>query len=140
MKKEKGKKNKVRFDYGQMRPVYTIIILENSYYQFLDYPDIWKHTGRVMFDSGIELDFLYNFIYVALDKFRELNENEEELFEIIRSVSIFCMDVERVLDMVSEALIEFDRGTEERMLEEAREEAKRLKKASLLAIRFEMDV
>lgn len=75
LRKQEAKADRRKFDYKEMRPVYSIILLEKSYYEFLKSQDQWKHVGKMQFDTGIQLNFLENVIYIALDKFRNLEEN-----------------------------------------------------------------
>ena len=142
--KQEGRK----FQYGDMRPVYTIILLEKSYYGFLRMNDKWKHTGEIRFDTGIKLNYLPHIIYITLDNFRNIEENidteqkrwvylfsadtperissaaamSEEFFGIIRDTAAFCRDVGEVFAMFSEALREMDKNMEELMYAEAMEE------------------
>ena len=142
--KQEGRK----FQYGDMRPVYTIILLEKSYYGFLRMNDKWKHTGEIRFDTGIKLNYLPHIIYITLDNFRNIGENidteqkrwvylfsadtperisraaamSEEFFGIIRDTAAFCRDVGEVFAMFSEALREMDKNMEELMYAEAMEE------------------
>lgn len=64
------------FNYTQLRPVYVIVLMENSSYEFKAYPDQYIHRSNFTFDTGLHLENLLNFIYVPLDIFREMSHNE----------------------------------------------------------------
>lgn len=142
------------FSYRMMRPVYSIIFLENSYYDFRCFPDCWRHNGNISFDTGLKVNFLENITYVLLDNFREIEQNidtEEkkwvyllsadtperianaaamsaEFFDIIYDIAIFATDIRRVMDMFSEALYMMDRNTEKLMLDETLDRIKEAEK------------
>ncbi len=131
------------FDYSEMRPVYTIIFIEKSYYDFIEYDHVWKHTGKITFDTGISLNYLENVTYIILDNFRNLEQNidtelkrwiyllsadtperilkaatlSDELFDVVSDVSQFCINIDEVMNMFSKALREMDRNTELLMLD-----------------------
>lgn len=141
------------FNYKEMKPVYTIIFIEKAYYDMLNYPDKWEHNGRICFDSGLNIRFLENIKYIVLDNFYKTTQNidtekekwvyllgadttekvmkaaafSEEFFQIISDVAMFTMDVERVMNMFSEALYMLDRNTEKLMYDEAINELEKLK-------------
>lgn len=142
------------FSYRMMRPVYSIIFLENSYYDFLRFPDCWRHNGSISFDTGLKVNFLENITYVLLDNFRKIEQNidtEEkkwiyllsadtqerianaaamsaEFFDIIYDIALFATDVRKVMDMFSEALYMMDRNTEKLMLDETLDRIKEAEK------------
>lgn len=70
-----------RFNYTLLRPVYVIVLMENSSYEFKAYPNRYIHRSNFTFDTGLHLDNLLNFIYVPLDIFREMSHNEFEELE-----------------------------------------------------------
>ena len=141
------------FRYKDMRPVYMIILLENSYYDFQRMKDCWRHDGKVCFNTGIQLNYLPFITYITLDNFRNIEHNidteqkkwvylfsadtpqqvssaaamSEEFFEIVRDVARFCMDVGEVFGMFSEALRIMDQNEEELMYAEAMEELSQTK-------------
>ena len=55
-----------------------------------DLPDIWEDRGKIVFDSGLEEEFLENIHYIELDKFRKNVQtitNEKECW-----LSLFSAD------------------------------------------------
>lgn len=143
--KAKSREENSIFTYESMQPVYSIIILEKSYKNMLDFGDVWEHTGKMTLDSGLEMNYLQNVKYILLDIYKKVDNNidtekkkwvyllsantpeevlkaaslSEEMFEIIVEVSQFVMDVGEVMNMFSEALYMLDRNTEKLMYDEA---------------------
>ena len=62
---------KDRFNYGMIRPVYTIVFMEKSTSDFMDYRDDYIHNFAQKSDTGLELNLLQNFIFIPLDIFRQ---------------------------------------------------------------------
>lgn len=57
-------------NYIDVRPVHTIILLENSPKAFLKYTD-FHHYFHQMSDTGLDLELLQYYHYICLDVFRE---------------------------------------------------------------------
>lgn len=68
---EEKNDTKNRFNYGMIRPVYTIVFMEKSTSAFMDYRDDYIHTFAQTSDTGLELNLLQNYIFVPLDIFRQ---------------------------------------------------------------------
>lgn len=134
-----------KFSYQDMRKVYTIVIFEKSPKSFSKIPDCYIHRGRIVFDSGLEMDFLQEYCLVALDVFRqnpysedrneqtawlsflttETLEDAERLMnkypwleEIYKEIAMLRQKPGEVLHMFSEALKIMDRNTVNYMIEE----------------------
>lgn len=138
-----------KFSYQDMRKVYTIVIFEKSPKSFSKIPDCYIHRGRIVFDSGVEMDFLQEYCLVALDVFRqnpysedrneqtawlsflttETLEDAERLMnkypwleEIYKEIAMLRQKPGEVLHMFSEALKIMDRNTVNYMIEEQQKE------------------
>ena len=138
-----------KFSYQDMRKVYTIVIFEKSPKSFAKIPDCYIHRGRIVFDSGLEMDFLQEYCLVALDVFRkkpysedrneqaawlsflttETLEDAERLMnkypwleEIYKEIAMLRQKPGEVLHMFSEALKIMDRNTVNYMIEEQQRE------------------
>ena len=72
---------KFLFNYTLLRPVYVIVLMENSPQEFKAYPDHYIHRSQFQFDTGLHLENLLNFIYVPLDIFKKISHNEFEELE-----------------------------------------------------------
>lgn len=138
-----------RFTYRHMRPVYVIVLMENSPKEFSAFPGDYMHRSIFQFDTGLELGNLMNLIYIPLDIFRNMPHNEigeleawlyflgsdepkdinriiekypyfEELYQ---EIVYFRYHPKELVGMYSEALEILDRNTVEFMLDDMKKEA-----------------
>lgn len=137
-----------RFNYDVMRPVYIIVLMEQSPKEFHQYADTYIHHSVFHMDSGMPFDNLLNFIYIPLDIFRKMPHNnltelEAWLYflssdnpgdvkriiekypffeELYKEIIEFRYRPEELIMMYSESLLIADRNTIRLMIDEAREE------------------
>jgi len=139
-----------KFSYNNVKNVYLIVIYENSPKEFKGYPMEYYHHGKQVFDTGLKLNMLQEYIMIPLDIFRKNmhNKNIETLLEawltfltsdeperIIELITGFpefkpmyetlyqmCQSVERLMNMFSEELRIMDRNTVKYMIEEQEQE------------------
>ena len=138
-----------RFTYRRMRPVYVIVLMENSPKESSAFPGDYMHRSIFQFDTGLELGNLMNLIYIPLDIFRNMPHNEigeleawlyflgsdepkdinriidkypffEELYQ---EIVYFRYHPKELVGMYSEALEILDRNTVEFMLDDMKKEA-----------------
>ena len=157
-----------RFNYDVMRPVYIIVLMEQSPKEFHQYADTYIHHSVFHMDSGIPFDNLLNFIYIPLDIFRKMPHNnltelEAWLYflssdnpgdvkriiekypffeELYKEIIEFRYRPEELIIMYSESLLIADRNTIRLMIDEAREErdvAIAEAKASVAAAKKELE-
>lgn len=154
-KRMKGLKNK-KFNYRDMKTVYTIVFFEKSTVEFHEAGSQYIHRARQVFDTGLKLDMLQDYILIPLDIYKEHKQNESietkldawlsflsddspgRIMEIIDEYPTFremygevytiCRNIEGVMDMFSEELLELDRNTVQYMIEEQQEQLDALKK------------
>ena len=147
-----------KFSYNDVKNVYLIVIYENSPKEFKKLPKDYYHYGKQVFNTGLELNMLQEFIMIPLDIFRRnmenksiethleawltflTNDNPERMIELITQYPEFkpmyetayqmCQNIERVMNMFSEELRILDRNTVKYMIEEQEQEIER-KKAEL---------
>ncbi len=138
------------FSYNNIKNVYLIVIYEKSPKEFKELPDIYYHHARQVFDSGLKLDLLQEFIMVPLDIFHKKMHNKaietpleawltflseddpERIVALItkypkfkamyETLYLMCKNTERVMGMFSEELRELDRNTVKYMIEEQQKE------------------
>lgn len=68
------------FSYRQLSKVYTIVIMEKSSGEFSRYSDYYIHRASQVFDTGISLNLLQEYIFISLDIFHNIvHEIKEEL-------------------------------------------------------------
>ena len=65
------------FSYKDIKPVYVIIFMEQSYSLFWEMQGQHIHRSRFIFDTGLEMNELIKFIFVPLDIFREKYHNKD---------------------------------------------------------------
>ena len=142
IRNQQGKK----FSYSQIKNVYSIIIYEQSPKVFKAYQNEYIHHSKQVFDTGLQLDLLQEFVMIPLDIFYSNMQNkpietEEEawlsflaydepdrIIELITKYPKFkpfyetlyqmCRNVEDVMGFFSEELRILDRNTVKYMIEE----------------------
>lgn len=152
-KRVKAKKKK--FTYRDMKKVYTIVLFEKSTEEFHKYQDFYVHHSRHVFDSGLKLETLQEYVLIALDIFKEVVHNKgikneldawltfiscdepERMTELMETYPQFkamyqdiydmCLNVEGVMEMFSKELRELDKNTVQYMIEEQEKELERRK-------------
>jgi len=139
------------FAYNQIKNVYLIAIFEKSPKEFKKFPDIFYHHAKQIFDSGLELDLLQEYIMIPLDIYHKRMDNKpietpmeawltflsddrpEKIIELITKYPEFkpmyetlyqmCVNVEKVMNMFfSEELRILDRNTVQYMIDEQQKE------------------
>lgn len=142
---EMGKK----FNYRNIKNVYTVVFFEQSPEEFHRFPEQWLHVFRQKSDTGLCLELLQEYYFVPLDIFRETMENKrisseleawlsflsydepERIEELITGYPKFkamygdifevCRNMEKVMDMYSKELQELDHNTVLYMIDEMQE-------------------
>lgn len=151
--KDRRKKN---FTYRDLKKVYTIVLFERSTREFHKLPEVYVHRAKQVFDTGLEMELLQEYVLVSLDIFQRFmhnkpiesqldawlmflsTENPERIAEIIEKYPRFqemyedvyqlCRNVEGIMELFSKELLEMDRNTVQYMIEELEEELKEEKK------------
>ena len=94
-KRVRGKR-KEKFAYRDIKPVYTIVLFEQSPSEFCRYPDTYLHYFEQESNTGIEIDLLQKYIFISLDIFREINHNKDGTVKINNRLeawlAFMCMD------------------------------------------------
>ena len=140
-----------KFAYNQIKNVFLIVIFEDSPKEFKKFPDIFYHHAKQIFDTGLEIDMLQEYIMIPLDIYRKGMDNKsietpleawltflsddrpERIIELITKYPEFkpmyetlyqmCMNIERVMNMFfSEELRIMDRNTVQYMIDEQQKE------------------
>lgn len=146
-KRVKGEKGKL-FSYKDIKKVYTIVLFEKSTPEFHQFQYIYLHRIKPQSDTGIQIELLQEYVFIALDIFRKKLDNEgnnitNELeawlaflsiddpdvilklieaypqFEpLYREVYEMCLNLERMMEMFSKELAELDKNTVQYMIDE----------------------
>ena len=138
------------FSYRCISKVYLIVLYENSPVELKQCPDHWIHRSKTIFDTGLSMDLLQDYIFISLDIFRSKMHNKkvttlleawmtffstDDLKEIIKLITDFpqfkpmyqtlyqmCRNVENIMGFFSEELREMDRNTVRYMIDELQKE------------------
>ena len=146
-KRVKGVKKK-KFRYSDIKKVYTIVFFEKSTKEFQQYPDVWIHRSRQQSDTGIKIELLQEYVFIALDIFSKnlhngsvningkleawllflsigepewilnLVEVHPEFEALYQEVYTVCRNTEVMMGLFSEELLEMDKNTVEYMIDE----------------------
>ena len=132
------------FSYRSIKPVYVIVLMDESPGIFHGYPGNYIHRSEFSFDTGLKMKPLQNFIYISLDIFRRMehnslteleawlcflgSDNPSDILRIVRSYPIFrelYQDIvnfrfhpKELISMYSEALRIMDQNTVKYMIDE----------------------
>lgn len=145
VKKEESEKGK-KFSYKDIKRVYTIVFFEKSTKEFHKYPDDYIHYMKQESNTGLQMELLQEFVFIPLDIFKDIQHNKgitnkleawltllsmdepEQIVRLIQSYPDFrsiyedayklCLNIEKVMEMFSEELLEFDRNTVDYMIDE----------------------
>lgn len=147
---------KKKFSYRDIGKVYTIIFFEKSPTELKKYSDIYIHRGRQVFDTGLELNLLQEYVLIPLDIFKEIKQNESinnkleawltflgtdspewieklisrypEYIPMYKDMYELCLNTEKVMGMFSKELAELDRNTVDYMVDQMQLEIDKKKK------------
>ena len=154
-KQVRGEMTKKAFSYRKISNVYTIVLFEKSTPEFHQFPDKYIHKFQQESNTGLKLNLLQKFVFVALDIYRKNQQNKsiknrldgwltflssdapEDIIALIEKYPDFkpmyaqvyeiCQNIEQVMGMFSKELYELDRNTVRYMIDELQEENKRWK-------------
>ena len=71
-------KHKKHFSYRDIMPVYTVVIFEQSPKELREAKEDYIHKSKTVFDTGVKVNLLQNFIFISLDNFRDILQNRIE--------------------------------------------------------------
>lgn len=143
-----------KFTYKNIKPVYTIILFENSPKEFKKFPETYLHYIEAKSDTGIDINLLQKYVFIPLDIYKETRHNKnisnkvdawltflctdepEEIIKLITAYPEFkpmydniyelCRNVERVMNMFSKELQILDENTVQYMMDEMQDEINEL--------------
>ena len=144
-KRVRSEKKKL-FSYRDIKKVYTIILFEKSTKEFHEFPNIYVHHSEQKSDTGLKLELLQDYTFIALDIFQKNLQNKgisnqldawltflsvDEPETIVNLITTFpqfkpmydevyqlCRNTEKVMEMFSKELQELDRNTVQYMINE----------------------
>ncbi len=145
-----------RFSYSMMKPVYVIVLFENSPKELKDYPQNYKHHAQQKWDTGLNVNLLQEYYYIPLDIFKKIQHNKDtidgkleawlvflafdepemieklileypEFRKMYEEIYEMCRNMEKVMELHSKELREMDRNTVLYMIEDMKEQLARQK-------------
>ena len=99
---------KKKFSYKDLKPVYTIVIMENSTAEFRKFPEQYIHRARQTFDTGLEMDLLQEYIFIPLDVFRNIIHNNGIRNELEAWLAFLAFDDPETIWTIRNAYPQFD--------------------------------
>ncbi len=94
---------KKKFSYKDIKPVYTIVLFEQSPGEFHQFPDIYLHSVEPKSDSGISLNLIQKYLFIPLDIFKKIYHNKSIISKVDAWLAFLCMDeAEDVIRLISE--------------------------------------
>ena len=146
--KKKAKKEGKPFSFRSLKPVYVIILMEDSPAPFKAVSPHYIHKKITTYDSGAKVAELSNIVYISLDTFRKVVQNIDtplhawlsflssyepndvlklvnshpEFLEMYQEIAEFRDRTEDIMGFFSDALIQMDLATEEYMWDEMKKE------------------
>lgn len=143
------KKLSNRFSYQNIKNVYTVVLFEKSPEAFHEFKDTYLHHAQQKTDTGLKINLLQEYYFIALDIFQkniynrgiqdeldawltffsidepemivELLEKYPDFHPMYEQVYEMCRSTERVMGMFSKELKELDDSTVEFMIDELQE-------------------
>lgn len=94
---------KKKFSYKDIKPVYTIVLFEQSPAVFHKFPDTYLHYIEPKSDSGISLNLLQKYLFIPLDIFKKIFHNKNITNKVDAWLAFFCMEEpEDVIRLISD--------------------------------------
>lgn len=143
------------FSYNQLKKVYLIVLYEKSPREFKAFPNTYFHRSETIFNSGLKLDMLQEYILIPLDIFHSCmqNKNIETHLEawltffssddpstIVQLITAYpefkpmyetlyriCLDMEKIMGFFSQELKVMDDNTAKYMVDTLSAEVDALK-------------
>ena len=146
-KRIKGERGKA-FSYKDIKKVYTIVLFEESIGEFHKFPKKYIHHMKQASDTGLQMDLLQEYTFIAIDIFKEILQNKgvrkcnkldawlvflsvdepETIVELIEVYPEFeplygevygmCRNMEDFMGIFSEELAILDKNTVDYMIDE----------------------
>lgn len=138
--------NNTKFKYRDIKPVFTIVFFEKSPTEFHAFPTQYIHYSEQIADTGLKLELLQKYIFIPLDIFQSVRQNNnieteleawltflssdsiDDIVTLIEKFPAFkplyetlyrmCENIEEVMSMFSEELYELDKNTYDFMVDE----------------------
>lgn len=96
-------RRKKQFSYKDMKSVYTIVLFENSPSELKKFQDVYIHYFEQTSDTGVKIELLQKYVFVALDIFNKIQHNENDNIKIENRLEAWLafMSMDNPEDVVS---------------------------------------
>lgn len=81
-----------KFSYTDIKKVYVIVLFEESPSVFHQFDKTYRHYGKTVFDSGLNMELLQEFCLISLDVFRKIPYSERERSDQQAWLSLFTTE------------------------------------------------
>ena len=99
--KDRKRRESKKFNYRDLKKVYTIVLFEKSTREFHEIPDKYLHYGEHTYDTGLKLETLQKSVLVALDIFQKNIENRSIESKLEAWLLLLSSDEpERILELL----------------------------------------
>jgi hypothetical protein len=95
---------KKEFRYGDIQPVYTIVLFEESPGEFKKFPNDYVHYIQPLSDTGLKLNLLQQYFFIPLDIFEKCIQNRNVKIQNELDAWLLFFSSDKVEDII--ALIE----------------------------------
>jgi hypothetical protein len=95
---------KKEFRYGDIQPVYTIVLFEESPGEFQKFPNEYVHYIQPLSDTGLKLNLLQQYFFIPLDIFEKCIQNRSVKIQNELDAWLLFFSSDKVEDIL--ALIE----------------------------------
>jgi hypothetical protein len=89
------------FRYGDIKPVYTIVLFEKSPKEFKAFPDEYVHYIQPASDTGIKLNLLQHYFFLPLDIFQKCIQNRAIKIENELDAWLLFLSSDKVEDIIA---------------------------------------
>ena len=93
---------KENFSYHQIKNVFLIVLYETSPKEFKEFPQEYIHRSKQVFNTGLQLELLQEYVIVSLDIFNNTMQNKSiETMEEAWLIFLSSDDPERIIELIT---------------------------------------
>ncbi|MCD8104116.1 MAG: PD-(D/E)XK nuclease family transposase [Lachnospiraceae bacterium] len=141
---------KKNFSYKDIKKVYTIVLFERSPKEYHEVPNSYIHRGHYVFDTGLKVELLQEYVFIPLDIFRKIKHNNiitdhldawlsflieddpdhiikliqgwPEFIPMYEDIYALCRNMRKIMGLFSDELKILDQNTVQYMMDEMQDE------------------
>jgi hypothetical protein len=92
---------KKEFRYGDIQPVYTIVLFESSPGEFKKFPNEYVHYIQATSDTGLKLNLLQQYFFIPLDIFEKCIQNRNVKIQNELDAWLLFFSSDKVEDIIT---------------------------------------